>query len=255
MGLAGCFGKAGTNAADIAENAALLPINFSKMHHPTILLHGALGSAALFEELIIQWPEEQDVYAWSFPGHGGQSLPAEFSIAAFADFVLQKMDEHNLSQCRILGYSMGGYVGLYLARHFPERVATVRTLGTKFDWTPETAAREVSRLDPLVMQAKVPAFADMLAARHAPGDWMELVRQTAGLLTMMGERPPLGMADWPLIQQAVHIGRGALDNMVSEAESRLVADALPNGQYVLLPDVKHPWEQVGVAQVAGYWLG
>jgi hypothetical protein len=43
---------------------------------------------------------------------------------------------------------------------------------------------------------------------------------------------------------------GELDNMVSQEESQMAAKHLPNGQFVSLPNVKHPFEQVDLAQLA-----
>ena len=139
------------------------------MNPPLLLLHGALGSAAQFDALRQHLPAGQRVWAPDFPGHGGQPTGStEFSIPAFADSVLAFLDAQNAGPVDVFGYSMGGYVGLYLAWKHPERVRQLWTLGTKFDWTPETAARESSRLDPEKMAAKVPAFAEALARRHAP---------------------------------------------------------------------------------------
>ncbi len=38
---------------------------------PLLLLHGALGSAAQFDSLKTLLPEDREVYAPNFPGHGG----------------------------------------------------------------------------------------------------------------------------------------------------------------------------------------
>ena len=46
------------------------------------------------------------------------------------------------------GHSMGGYVALKLALKRPELVDRIITLGTKFNWTPEVAAKEVKMLNP-----------------------------------------------------------------------------------------------------------
>ncbi len=81
----------------------------------TILLHGALGSAAQLETLQAQMPESQDAVALDFPGHGSASSTEPFSMRLFADSVLKFMDEKNAAQADIFGYSMGGYVALWLA--------------------------------------------------------------------------------------------------------------------------------------------
>lgn len=223
------------------------------MQLPILLLHGAFGSAAQFDELRRYWPAAQQVLAPDFPGHGGLPIDIEFSIPYFAESIIAFLDQNQIRKVQIFGYSMGGYVALYMAWKYPERVERITTLGTKFDWTPDSAARETSRLDPEKIAAKVPAFAQMLAERHAPADWQTVVRQTAGLLHGLGNGHALGREAFAAIQCPVRIGLGEEDNMVTREESEQVAGWLPNGTFEVLPATKHPFEQVDSEKLAS-WL-
>jgi pimeloyl-ACP methyl ester carboxylesterase len=51
------------------------------------------------------------------------------------------MQQNQLENAAIFGYSMGGYAGMYLAKYFPERVSKLLTLATKFYWDEKIAAR------------------------------------------------------------------------------------------------------------------
>ena len=73
---------------------------------------------------------------------------------------------------------MGGYVALGLAAEHPNRIKKVVTLGTKIDWSPEVAASMSRMFDPEKIQAKVPAFANLLAQAHAPADWKKVCQYT-----------------------------------------------------------------------------
>lgn len=223
------------------------------MKYPLILLHGALGSAAQFEQLIPLMPSDWTVHTINFPGHGGTSLDQEFSIDRFSMTLLKYLDDHKIDRTKIFGYSMGGYTALHLAAKHPERIAGIITLGTKFHWTPEIAAREVGLLDADKIAAKVPAFAQLLAQRHAPADWREVLRKTAELLQKLGERPDLQAETLQSVRCPVLIGQGTEDHMVTELESRETAEQLPKGRFEALPGVKHPFEQVDPALVA-QWL-
>jgi pimeloyl-ACP methyl ester carboxylesterase len=223
------------------------------MQSPFLLLHGALGSAAQFDELRLYLPATQQVLALNFPGHGGLPTDTEFSIAHFAESMIAFLDQNQIPKVQIFGYSMGGYVALYLTWKYPERVEQVTTLGTKFDWTPETAARETARLDPEKIAAKVPAFAQMLAERHAPADWQTVVRRTAELLHGLGNGQALELEAFQAITCPVRIGLGEEDNMVTREEAKAVAEWLPKGNFEVLPGVKHPFEQVDARQLA-QWL-
>ncbi|MCC7505867.1 MAG: alpha/beta hydrolase [Saprospiraceae bacterium] len=211
---------------------------------PLLLLHGALGSAEQFAELMPMLPDDRSVWALNLPGHGGLPLKEPFSMTLFAEAILAFMDREAWEVADIFGYSMGGYAALQFALLHPERVRGIVTLGTKFDWTPESAEREKGMLDPAKIEAKVPQFAAALAERHAPADWKTLLRYTADLLHGLGNGQVLTQADFARIEAPVVIMRGELDHMVGEAESRQVAEWLPDGMYETLEGTKHPWEQV-----------
>ncbi|TNE53093.1 MAG: alpha/beta fold hydrolase [Bacteroidetes bacterium] len=223
------------------------------MKTPLLLLHGALGCAAQFDPLRPLLLTEDKTYAPDFPGHGGTPFDQPFSIAYFSDFVLHFLDRLQLDRVRIFGYSMGGYVGLQLACAHPDRVDSISTLGTKFNWTPESAERETALLQPDKIEQKVPAFAQLLADRHAPADWKEVVRQTAGLMRLLGQGAALQEPDFRSLQCAVRIGLGELDNMVTPEESRTVAAQIPSARFEVLPQAKHPIEQVDL-QLLATWL-
>jgi pimeloyl-ACP methyl ester carboxylesterase len=93
-----------------------------------LLLHGAIGSSTQLEALKEQLTPSYNVYTFNFPGHGGSALPEQFSIPLFAIAVKSYIQEQKLGPVSILGYSMGGYVALYLARHYPELVERIVTL-------------------------------------------------------------------------------------------------------------------------------
>jgi hypothetical protein len=228
------------------------------MHTPLLLLHGALGAKQQFNPLISALPASWNCQPINLPGHGGLSAQETFSIEKMTEFVLQWFDNQNYAQIDIFGYSMGGYVALWLAHTHPARVRSIFTLGTQFDWTPESAAKEAARLNPAKIAEKVPAFALQLEQLHAPEDWQQVVHQTADLLTQLGANPLVSPQVLQSIQQPVWVARGSEDQMVSRETSETAAQNLPNGHFLELPQTKHPLEQVDpalLAQMLGKWRG
>lgn len=210
-----------------------------------ILLHGAAGAGSHFSRLAALLSDHGTVHTLNFSGHGGAPMgDAPFSIAGFAGEVLHYMDENDLAVADIFGYSMGGYVAMYLARYQPARTGRVVTLGTKFTWDPSIAAREVQMLNPDKIEQKVPAFAASLRQLHAPGDWKLLLQCTADMLTDMGANNPLKPADFARIAVPVLLMLGDRDKMVTTEETGIVYRALPQAQLAILPGTAHPIEQV-----------
>jgi pimeloyl-ACP methyl ester carboxylesterase len=220
------------------------------MKLPLLLLHGAIGSADQFDELTKMLGSKIEVHALDFPGHGKQPFPEEpFSIAQFADYVVQWMDQKKLLKVDVFGYSMGGFVGMYMASHFPERINRVFTLATKFNWSKEIAQREVGLLDPDVIEEKLPDFAHLLKKRHASKDWKEVLKRTADMLTAMGRKNPLNDEDLRTMNQEVLIGMGDRDNMVIIEESVYAYRLLKNGSLLVIPGTPHPIEKVALPRL------
>lgn len=218
---------------------------------PLLLLHGAIGSSAQFFALAGYLQEFRAVYFPDFNGHGGKPFSnGGFSIPGFAAEVIDLMAEKNIREASVFGYSMGGYVGIYLAKHFPEKIRSVMTLGTKFRWDENIAAKESKMLDPESIESKVPAFAAELDKRHAPGNWKELLFKTAALLTAMGKDNPLKDEEYALIRQPVCLMLGDRDKMVGLDETVDVYRKLTNGQLSVLPNTPHPIEKADPERLA-----
>jgi pimeloyl-ACP methyl ester carboxylesterase len=217
-----------------------------------LLLHGALGAGAQLAPLAQLLGSRYRVHVLDFEGHG--DLPPRdrpFRISHFGENVIEYLDEHAVERAHVFGYSMGGYVALHLAAACPERVGDVATLGTKFDWTPDVAAREAGRLDPTAIRAKVPRFAEALADRHAnAGGWEGVLARTADLLRELGYRPAVGARELSQVGQRVRIMVGDRDVTTSVEESAAAYRSLPAGELAVLPCTPHPLEQVDCAMLA-----
>ncbi len=83
---------------------------------PILLLHGAIGSSAQFCKLADQLSGSYNIYMLDLVGHGSREMPAAtFSIRLFAEDVLAFMEREQLENIPVFGYSMGGFVALYIA--------------------------------------------------------------------------------------------------------------------------------------------
>jgi pimeloyl-ACP methyl ester carboxylesterase len=210
-----------------------------------ILLHGALGAANMLQSLKHALSSDYKVYTVNFTGHGSKALPdAPFSIAMFTQDVLNLMDQEELEQAHIFGYSMGGYVGLYLAHLYPQRIKSVFTVATKFDWSQEVAAHETRMLNPEKIKEKVPHFAATLADRHAPQPWEDIMLKTAEMMLQLGQKPLLTPKVLATIKQPVQVAVGDRDNMVTIQETTEVFIQLPNASLLVLPHTQHPLETI-----------
>lgn len=214
------------------------------MKRNLLLLHGAMGSIEQFQELNDLLLPYYDVHAFNFSGHGGQVFEEDFSIERFVEDTTSFMNDHGIADAHLFGYSMGGYVALKLAGMHPERVDRVITLGTKFKWDPEAAAKEVRMMNPDIIEQKIPAFAASLAARHQPADWKSIMTRTADMMTELGAGQAMTSAEFGAIENEVLVCIGTEDHMVTIEESEKTAKQLKNGQLKIIDGFKHPLEAV-----------
>lgn len=215
-----------------------------------LLLHGAIGSQAQFAPLIDALQNRYRIHTLNFSGHGGTAITGDFSIARFADEVRAYLDANRIDAIDIFGYSMGGYVALHLAKTHPERIGRVFTLATKFEWTPETAAREIRMLNADKIVEKIPAFAAELEKRHAPQDWKAVLARTVAMMIGLGDRNPLTVDDLERIPHTVRLAVGDKDQMVSLEETAAVYRRLPHASLCVFPDTPHPIEKVDAERLA-----
>lgn len=220
------------------------------MKKKLLLLHGALGSKEQLKPLQELLSTSFDVEVFNFSGHGGEPVEGPFTIDLFVKNTISFMDEHHILSAHLFGYSMGGYVALKLAQLLPGRAKKIITLGTKFQWDPEAAAKEVRMMNPEVIENKIPAFAATLAARHRPSDWKSIMRLTAEMMTELGAGKAMTPTQFSTIENEVLVCIGTDDHMVSLQESQATADQLINGQLRVIEGFRHPLEAVDINELA-----
>jgi pimeloyl-ACP methyl ester carboxylesterase len=212
---------------------------------PLLILHGALGSGEQFKELCALLKSHYKVHILNFSGHGGNSFPEqEFSIGLFGIDVLNYMEEKQIDRASFFGYSLGGYVAMYLAKKLSNKVESVITLATKYCWDKETAAREVKMLDAQKIEEKLPAFANQLKQRHAPNDWKLLLEKTSELFEGLGKKNELTENDYQTINAPALLLLGDRDKTVTFEETVKIYKTLPNAQLGILPGTPHQFEGV-----------
>jgi len=105
---------------------------------PVLLLHGWLGSWALWRETIEVLGREFRTYALDFFGFGESGVvgPEErqardsFTVPTYVEMVYQFMDRMGIKKAPLIGHSMGGTVSLSMAIRHPEKVVKVCVIGS-----------------------------------------------------------------------------------------------------------------------------
>lgn len=98
---------------------------------PVLLLHGWLGSWALWRDTIEILGREFKTYALDFFGFG-ESVDREqnFTVNNYVESVNQFMDRLGIVKAPLIGHSMGGTVSLAVSVRYPEKVVKTTVIGS-----------------------------------------------------------------------------------------------------------------------------
>jgi pimeloyl-ACP methyl ester carboxylesterase len=218
---------------------------------PVLMIHGWAVSAYLWRHNIAALAEAGfRVYAADLPGHGLSDAPLEkgsYTLEVFADHMAALMDALALEHCAVVAQSMGGRIGLELARrHRVTRLALFGSVG--FGNVPTT--QELGSLLPVIPGA--------LAAMLVPREIVEIVqRRVYGKIGWFTERdvdeywaptqrPAVVQAamqmlrefDWRRLKPdalaeiatPTMVVFGTLDNTVKPVAADVLVKALPHGR-------------------------
>jgi 2-succinyl-6-hydroxy-2,4-cyclohexadiene-1-carboxylate synthase len=228
---------------------------------PAVLfLHGFMGSSADWKSAVAALGDRAFCIAPDLPGHGTSlGLTSEaYTIEGSARAAIQVLDELEVENPVIAGYSMGGRLALYLALRYPQRCAGLFLesaspgLVSEEERTARRAADEekAKRLEAGDLDAflrdwyRQPLFASLaqdegllertIAARRR-NDPVELALSLRGM--GMGSQPSLWGELEDLAVPAVVVS-GGLDDKYAEISSRM-ARIDPRVEPVVIPGVGH----------------
>jgi pimeloyl-ACP methyl ester carboxylesterase len=214
-----------------------------------VILHGVSGSAGEMAPLAGPLSAWFDVRTPDLLGHGGRPVPDGYTLEQMADDLIAWLDGEGIGPAFFLGYSLGGYLALYLAHHHPDRVRAVAGIVVKHVFDETSVAHITYLADPERLARPGNPRKDELIAIHGEENWVQVTNNTARLFQGFGRKAPLSDGDLQAIAAPVLLLSGDCDPLVSESNSRLLAEFLPNARLGLFPGAAHPLKVVPILDV------
>lgn len=88
--------------------------------NPLVFLHGFLEDSSMWDEFVKPFKATHQIILIDLPCHGESRFTGEeCSMEFMANAVKQILDTENITNPKIIGHSMGGYVGLELTKLMP----------------------------------------------------------------------------------------------------------------------------------------
>jgi pimeloyl-ACP methyl ester carboxylesterase len=223
-----------------------------------VILHGANGTGAIMQPLGDELQPHVDSFAPNMLGHGGREIPERPSTEDFARDVLAQMDAHGLGRTYIFGFSTGGIMALYLARHHPERFIGVTTLAAKYVFDQRTVSHWTHVADPVRLARPGNKRAEELARDHHPQDWTKVTLMIQQWFFDLGEKPPLREDELRSISLPALLFASNQDQIVPFNETLELARLIPGAKAVIFHGQCHPFHVVPVAAMGkaiSNWIG
>ncbi|MBD2713942.1 alpha/beta hydrolase [Microvirga sp. STR05] len=195
---------------------------------PLLLLHGNGESISSFQSQIGALAQEYQVIAVDTRDQGQSgSTKGPLTYDLFADDMHALLDTLRIPAAHIVGWSDGGNTGLSMALRYPQQVRTLVTMGANLysDTTAVVASMlHQVRQDQLLLTLLGP-FKKEWNLGHR-------------LTTMLLKYPQMKPDQLRAITAPVLVLAGEKD-IIKEAHTRLIAQHIPQGQVIILPNLTH----------------
>ena len=225
---------------------------------PLVLLPGLLGTIeSNWRRFIPALAKHYRTIAVDLRGHGrtdnpdpsGKAGTGKLYIDQMVDDLFGLLDELEFEQASVLGYSLGGCIGLAAGLKRPGRIKALVMHAVKFFWDEASIAAMVADLNPDTILEKFPKYSQQLKGNHAavygPEYWMTLLDTAADLVKTMPEQGPTieqaAGANFPVL-----VSVGDRDKLVSLEEVMRLVGVLPQGEMAVLPATPHPFQRVRI---------
>ncbi len=170
------------------------PVDGLKMYYeiqgtgePMLLLHGGLGSTAMFADMIPSLAKTRQVIAVDLQAHGRTSdIDRPITYEAMADDIAALMRYLQILKADVLGYSTGGEVALQTTIRHPtivKKLVVVSAAYKRSGWYPEILAAMSQRAPAMAEQMKASQlYKTYVSVAPRPDDWTVLITKMSVLL-------------------------------------------------------------------------
>jgi pimeloyl-ACP methyl ester carboxylesterase len=201
---------------------------------PVILLHSGAGNSEHWANQIPALAGRFRVIVLDSRGHGRSTRDDQpFDYHRMAGDLLALMDQLQLKQASIVGWSDGGIVGLDLAIHHPERVKKLFAFGANYNVSGMRAGGGP--------HATFASYFDRCAA-----DYRRLSPTPKGyeafvdaLRRMWVSQPDFKPEQLARIQAATVIADGEHDEIIRREHVGKLAELIPGARLLLIPESSH----------------
>lgn len=236
--------------------ARTLTTGNSPLHMHLLLIHGFPLNASCWNEQVTGLADVANVIAPDLRGFGsdGREVPEVMTMEAYAEDLKALLDERNIERAVLCGLSMGGYIAMAFLERWPERVQGLILANTRAgaddaearEGREQTAKQALEKGMDVLARGMAPKLISPTARKERPELYQALVaviatnsaKATAAAARGMAQRED--RSEWLRTQPVpalVITSEG--DELMALETSEAMAEALPNGRLVVIPQAGH----------------
>lgn len=220
---------------------------------PLFLIHGIGASENAWRFMLPQLQKHFTVITYDLRGHGNSPMPeGEFGLDDLVDDLEVVRSRCGVEQAHFAGHSLGGMIGPAYALKYPERVLSLGLLSTAAGRTEDDSQKVWSVVHAMEEQG-IPQVLETLTSRWFTDEFIEanqkIVQDRLQQVTNTDPEVFLNvfriyagteMMPWlHKVQARSLILTGENDGGCNPRLNRLIHEALPDSELVVLPNVKH----------------
>jgi 3-oxoadipate enol-lactonase len=214
-----------------------------------VLIHSLGANSALWLDQIAALKDRYTAIAFDCRGHGGSSANGEASVEAAATDLAALLDHLGVTQCHLVGLSMGGPIALLFNAAHPG-VARSLVLADTFAKAPEGGAECLAATREALAYISMREFGLQYAGeRLMPGtsldvqdrvaDWVAAVPVKAYLETMKSVLTGDFTATLSAVTMPALVLAGENDTVAPPALAEALARAIPGARLEIIPEAVH----------------
>jgi pimeloyl-ACP methyl ester carboxylesterase len=254
--------------AHVFTGSAAGDSEFDPAKPSVVFIHGAANDHGVWAPVLQQSAEkryfpESNLLAVDLPGHGQTFAEAKTSIEAYADWLINFLDNGAIKAATLVGHSMGSLIALDVARRYPDRVARLGLIGTALPMPVSDAVTQMVQTDPAAACDQLTRW-NFYLRKNADGSFpppspaMQVYRSLLAaarpgvMATDLAAcaRYQLDDATIAAITTPTFILASENDKMTSAAAATSLSTRLPNAKLTMLSGVGHSMMQETPTKVA-----
>jgi 3-oxoadipate enol-lactonase len=222
---------------------------------PVILIHGLGMDRHMWSGQVPELAKRHTVITYDLIGHGESAKPpGPYSLETFAEQLRLLADSRRFDRFALVGFSLGGLIAQTFALAYPERLSAIVIMSATYDRTTEERAAVRARADAIARNGPQPTVDAALERWLTPGFRNARPDIEASIRRRLTTNDPVAYAAAyrvfaeadPELAGRLHgircpalVITGENDGGSNPRMAKRMADAIPDSELVILPELRH----------------